>query len=90
MPQFSQGLGFDLADTFARDRERLPYFLERVIVSVIQAKAHPDDFFLARRKRLQHGRHLFPKIEVDRRVRRRLNVLVLDEVPEMCLSLIHI
>ena len=68
MPQFSQGLGFDLPDTFACNRERLAHFLERVIVSVIQAKAHPDDFFLTWVKRLQHGRHLFPEIEVDGRV----------------------
>ena len=68
MAQFSQGLGFDLPDAFACNGEGLTHFLERVIVTVIQAKAHSNDFFLARRKRLQHGRHLLPKIEIDGRV----------------------
>ena len=68
MAQFSQGLGFDLPDAFAGNGEGLTNFLERVIVAVVQAKAHPDDFFLARRERLQHGRHLLPKIEIDGRV----------------------
>src|SRR5271165_2200369 len=48
MTQFAQGLGFDLADAFARYRERLAYFFERVLAAVFQAEAHLDDFFLAR------------------------------------------
>ena len=80
MSQLSQGFGFDLPDTFACNRERLAHFFERVIIAVIQPKAHPDNFFLARGKRLLHGRHLFPEIEVDGRVGGRLNVFVLDEI----------
>src|SRR6266849_6089512 len=49
MTQFSQHLGFDLADAFASNREDLPHFFERMIGAVIQAKTHADDSFLARR-----------------------------------------
>src|ERR1700682_2535582 len=31
VPQLAQGLGFDLADTFAGEGERLAHFLERVL-----------------------------------------------------------
>ena len=80
MTQFSQRFGFNLADPFACDVEHLAHFFERVIIPVVQTEAHPDDFFLALGKRLQHGRHLFPEIEADGRVCGRLNILVLDEV----------
>src|SRR5438128_9968924 len=43
MPQLAQCLGFDLADTLARDREVLPHFLERVLAAIFQAEAHLDD-----------------------------------------------
>src|SRR5713101_669551 len=83
MAQFSQHLGFDLANAFASNREGLAHFLERVIGAVVQSKTHPDDSFLAWRERLQHGRHLFLQVAVDGRVRRRLNIFVFDEVAQM-------
>src|SRR6266849_8546231 len=83
MTQFSQHLGFDLADAFASNREDLPHFFERMIGAVIQAKTHADDSFLARRERLQHGGHLFLQIEIDGRVRGRLHVFILDEVAKV-------
>ena len=49
MAQLAQGLGFDLADAFAGDLERLANFLQRVLAAISQAKAHLDDFLLARR-----------------------------------------
>ena len=54
MTQLAQRFRFDLADALARDRERLADFFERVLAAVVQTKAHLDDFFLARRQRLQH------------------------------------
>ncbi len=52
MTQLAQRFRFDLADAFARDGERLADFFERVLAAVVQAEAHLDDFFLARRQRL--------------------------------------
>jgi hypothetical protein len=48
MPQFPQGLGFDLADALARDGEVLAHFFEGVLAAILQSEAHLDDFFLAR------------------------------------------
>src|SRR5216683_2720434 len=83
VPQFAQRFRFDLPDAFARDRERLADFFERVLAAVVQAKAHLDDFFLARRQRLQHRRRLFLQIQIDDRIGRRNHGLVFDEVAEM-------
>src|SRR5229473_7058078 len=54
VPQLAQGLGFDLADTFAGEGERLAHFLERVLAAVLQAEAHLDDLFLAWGEHLQY------------------------------------
>src|SRR6266516_1732689 len=53
MPQLPKGLGLDLADALARDRETLAYFLQCVFASVPQTKPHLDDLLLARCQRLQ-------------------------------------
>ena len=39
VPQLAQGLGFDLADTFAGEGERLSHFPERVLVVVLQPRS---------------------------------------------------
>src|SRR5580658_7893056 len=39
MPQLPQSLRLDLANALARDGERLPHFLERVLAAVVQAEA---------------------------------------------------
>jgi hypothetical protein len=54
VPQLAQGLGFDLADRFAGEGERLAHFLERVLAAVLQPEAHLDDLFLAGGERLQY------------------------------------
>src|SRR5713226_8051232 len=46
--QLAQRLGFDLADTFTGEGERLAYFLERMLAAVLKPEAHLDDLFLAR------------------------------------------
>src|SRR5260370_286478 len=83
MTQLAQGLGFDLPDAFARNRERLADFLERVLTAIIQAEAHLDDFFFAGCQRLQHGRRLFLQVQIDDRIGWRYHRLVFDEVAEM-------
>src|SRR5208282_3137611 len=65
MPQLAQSLRLDLPNTLAGDGERLPHFLERVFAAVVEAEAHLDHFFLARRERLQHRRRLFLEAQVD-------------------------
>src|SRR5437868_8325906 len=42
MPKLAQGLGFDLPDPLARDREALSDFLERVLAAVADAEPHLD------------------------------------------------
>src|SRR5882757_9851031 len=83
MAQLAQRFCFNLPYAFARDRERLPDFLERVLAAIVQTKPHFDDFFLARRQRLQHRRSLFLQIEVNHRIRRRNYSLVFDEVAQV-------
>src|SRR5208283_1524228 len=83
MPKLAQRLGFNLADALARDGEGLAHLLQRMLAAVVQAKAHLDDFFFARRQRLQHRRSLLLQIQVDDRIRGRHHGLVLDEVPKM-------
>src|SRR5580658_4511203 len=83
MAQLAQRFRFDLADAFACDGERLADFFEGVFAAIVQAEAHLDDFFFARRQRLQHGRGLFLQVEVDDRVGRRNDGLVFDEIAEV-------
>jgi hypothetical protein len=83
MTQFAQRLGFDLADAFAGDRERLADFFQRVLGAVFQPEAHLDDLLLARRQRAQHLRGLLLEVDVDHGLGRRDHGAVLDEVAEM-------
>src|SRR5262245_8531761 len=79
MPQLAQRLRFDLSDTFARDGEALPDFLERVLAAVADTESHLDDFFLARRQRLEHRLGLFLQVQVDYRFGRRHDLAIFDE-----------
>src|ERR1700687_4463093 len=65
MAQLTQRFCFDLTDALPGDRERLADFFERVLAAVVQAETHLDDFFFARRQRLQHRGSLFFQIQVD-------------------------
>src|SRR5215469_15213377 len=49
MAKLAQGLGFDLADTLAGDRERLADLFQGMLGAVFQTKPHLDDFLFARR-----------------------------------------
>src|SRR5688572_8657131 len=83
MAQLAQRLRLDLPYPFARYREVLAHFFERVLAAVADAEAHLDDLLFARRQRLQHRLGLFLQIEVDDRFRRRHGGAVLDEVAEV-------
>src|ERR1700734_3718282 len=83
MPQLAQRFGFDLADAFAGDGERLPDFFQSVLAAVFEAEAHLDYFFFARSQRAQDLSGLVLEVHVDHRFRRRNDGAVLDEVAEM-------
>src|SRR5258706_10625117 len=83
MPQLAQGLGFDLADAFAGDREALPDFFQRVLAAVFQAEAHFDYFFFARGQRAQDLSGLVLEVHVDHGFGGRDHGAVFDEVAEM-------
>src|SRR5690242_20780340 len=83
MAQLSQGFGLDLADSLARDGERLAHFLEGMFAAVVEAKAHFNHLFLARRQGFQHGGGLFLEAEIDHRVGGGDHGLVFDEIAEM-------
>ena len=83
MPQLSQCLGFDLANSFSRNGKRLADLLQRQFVAVLQAKAHLDDSFFARGQRLQHGSQVLLQIEMNGRIRWRDHALILDEITKM-------
>ncbi len=51
--ELAQRLGFDLADTFTGEGERLAHFGERVLAAVLQPEAHLGDLFLTRGEGLQ-------------------------------------
>src|SRR5215510_11741794 len=88
MTQLAQRLRLDLPDAFARDREALAHFFERVLAAVADAKAHLDHFFLARRQRLQHRFGLFLQVQIDHRFGRRDDLAILDEVAKMRIFLL--
>src|SRR5450755_4370174 len=83
MPQLPQGLGLDLADALARNREALPDFFQRVLAAVFQAEAHLDYFFFARSQRAQDLSRLVLEVHVDYRFGGRDHGAVFDEVAEM-------
>src|SRR5208283_1355648 len=83
MPQLAQRFGFDLADAFARDCERLPDLFQSVLTAVFETEAHLDDFFFARGQRAQDLSCLVFEVHVDHGFGRRNDGAVFDEVAEM-------
>src|SRR5208283_5594847 len=86
--QFAQGLGLDLADALARDRELLADLLERMVGVHADAKAHAQDALLAWGERGEHPRRRLAQVRLDRCVDRQDGVLVLDEVAEVRILLV--
>ena len=88
MLQFPQRLRLDLADAFARHRELLADFLQRVVGVHADAEAHAQHALLARRQRGQHARRRLAQVRLDRRIDRQNRVLVLDEIAEVRILLV--
>src|SRR5688572_5927220 len=70
MTQFAQGLRFDLADTFAGDREVLADFFKSVLGAVFETESHLDHAFFARGERIQNLLGHFLEVYVDHGVGR--------------------
>src|SRR3989454_774116 len=83
MAELAQRLRLDLADALARDVELLADFLERMVGVHVDAKAHAQDFRLARRELREHRvSRLTERLHrglIDRGCHRG----VLDEVAEL-------
>src|ERR1700682_1463990 len=83
MAQLAQRFRLDLTDALAGDRKRAAPFPKSVLGAILQAKAHLDYFFFARRQRLQQGRRLFLKTDADGGVRRRYGRFILDKFTQV-------
>src|SRR5207247_8532398 len=79
MAELAERFRLDLADPFPRHREILAHFLERVLAAVGESEPEAEDFFLARCQRVEHLVRLFPWGELDDRLHRRDDLLVLDD-----------
>ena len=88
MFELAQGLGFDLADTFAGDRELLANLFQRVVGIHADAETHTQDTFLTRGQGRQHAGRGLAQIGLDGRIDRQDSVLVLDEITEMAVFLV--
>src|SRR6202000_2788781 len=81
--QLAQGLRLDLTDAFARDRELLADFFQRVVGVHADAKAHAQHALFARGERGQHARRGFAQVRLDRGINGEDRVFVLDEIAEV-------
>src|SRR6266849_139185 len=86
--QLTQSFRFDLANAFARDGERLPDLLERVIHPLADAEAHAQDALLARRERRQRPRRLLAQMRTRDRIGRRHGLRIRDEIAEVAVALV--
>ena len=68
MAQLAQRLGFDLADTFARDVELLADLFERVVGVHLDPESHAQDLGFTRRQRIEHVFAYVAQGRVDRRI----------------------
>src|SRR5712692_9868581 len=76
-------LGLDLADALAGDPKTLADLFERALPAVADAESHLDDFFFARRERLEDRLGLLLEVHVDPCFRRRHDLAILDEIAQM-------
>src|SRR5208282_3563567 len=81
VPQFAQGLGFDLADALAGHAVQIANFLEGVAVAIDQPKAHFEDVPFPRAEQGQNVLELLFEHALAGSFGRVLGALVFDEVP---------
>ena len=80
MLELAERLGFNLTNTFTRDRELLAHFLERVVRIHTDPEAHAQNALFTRRKAGKNAGDRFLEVRLDRRIDRNNRVFVLDEI----------
>src|SRR5260221_7455034 len=65
VPQLAEGLGLDLPDALAGDREALADLLQGVLAAVAEPEAHLDDLLLAGGEGLEERFRLLLEVDVD-------------------------
>ena len=88
MAELAQRLRLDLTDSLSRDVELLADLFKRVVRVHVDAEAHAQDLRLARREPGQDGFGRLAQAFVGRRIDRRADRRVLDEVAEMRIFII--
>src|SRR5690242_12309479 len=86
--QAAQSFAFNLADSFARERQAVADFLERSGVVILQAEAKFQHLLLARRQSFQHGSRLLLQVHMNCGVRRRGRALVFQEIAQLRFAVI--
>src|SRR4029077_17941477 len=86
--QFTQGLSFDLPDTFAGHFEILTDFFESMVGGFADTKTLPQNLFFPWRERFQCTVDLALEIVPNRRLQRRHRLFVFDKVPQMAVFLL--
>src|SRR5262245_368217 len=82
MPQLLQGLGFDLSNTLARDRELFADFSERLFASLAYAEPESQDLGLAWRECGEETTRVLIAGALARRFEWRDRAVVAKEVPD--------
>ena len=88
MAQLTQGLGFDLTNALTGEGEALPNLVQRVLRTVFQTEAHPDDLLLTRGEGAQHVRGLLLQVHVDNGLGGGDRGTVLDQLAEVGIALL--
>src|SRR6267154_4827590 len=88
MAQLAQRLGFDLADSLARDAVQVANFLEGVAEPIDQAKAHFEDLLLASGESGENGLKPFFKQGMACAVSGVLGGLVFDEITDIDIAFV--
>src|SRR3954470_3255560 len=80
VPQLAQRFRFDLANTFASDRETATDFFERMLRAVVHAKSHSQHALFTRTQGTKHAFRAFLQVYPNHRFRRGYCCAVFDEV----------
>src|SRR4051812_4900199 len=87
MPEFPEGLNFDLANAFTRDIEIFANLFQGPLATVgIEAEAQPDHFLLTRAEGLQHVAGYVASIRVNYTLGGTDTRLIFDEVTDLRLT----
>src|SRR5215208_4698475 len=83
MTELAKGLGLDLADALAGDRESLTYLFQGVLALFPDPEAEAEDFLFFRRQRGQRALDLRREVLVQQGVVGGARRLVLEEIAQL-------